>query len=655
MRELTAEERAWAARQVALVVGATEDDALPLADFLLGVEDPTELQTQLLDMLGESPLALDFSSELIAKRFPQTAAAAAAPRVSGVNEGSSRRAGGSRPQSSESRSHKRSQPIGDADSGSNMVAYRKPDPDDIAYFPGVGKSSSNRTNNAGRTEPAQQESDRVSGEDTTPAVAANGKPAEQKSVRQLKKDRQQLLRQQKEEERRRHERATRKRVRCECQASEHPLLTNCLTCGRIVCQAEGPGPCMFCGTEVESPDQQLQLHMRRILRQSAEKSGGDRPPGKANGSSGRTIGGGGMLYSRKAGGGLNPQDAGALLWDSPTPHDSSAAASCHGSDRPDADSAAISRGEKEELSEEEYLQLAFRALGIDGATADPAAVHEAETWVRATRRKERLLDYDRTAAQRTRLIDQLSDFDPFAVGKWMSPEEKIEAERMQAQRAKEDEEREARLRRGMRVLRLDFSKGAVDLKRADAASVAEDDGDGEHSRPAGGLASGGAAKQKPSSLRTGTLNGSGRAPATAATAQAQKPAAISSAADGSFANNPHLGDRTAPKFVLSPEKTNAQQQQQPQQQSGKKAKAKDKGNGRNAMAKEKETRNGKGKGAVVVGGDSESKMSVAASGNDDTNESHRDPPELEEKARDMARRRQMLRVQTNAEEDSILF
>ncbi|KAJ2748694.1 hypothetical protein H4S06_004872 [Coemansia sp. BCRC 34490] len=538
-----------------------------------------------------------------------------------------------------------------------MVAYRKPGPDDIAYFPGVGKSSSNRTNNrtnnnnnnnAGRTEPAQQESDRASGEDTTPAVAADGKPVEQKSVRQLKKDRQQLLRQQKEEERKRHERATRKRVRCECQASEHPLLTNCLTCGRIVCQAEGPGPCMFCGTEVESPDQQLQLHMRRILRQSAEKSGGDRPPGKANGSSGRTTGGGGMLYSRKAGGGLNPQDAGALLWDSPTPHDS---------DRPDAESASISRGEEEEeLSEEEYLQLAFRALGIDGAAADPAAVREAETWVRATRRKERLLDYDRTAAQRTRLIDQLSDFDPFAVGKWMSPEEKIEAERMQAQRAKEEEEREARLRRGMRVLRLDFSKGAVDLKRADAASVAEDDGHGKHSRPAGGLASGGAAEQKPSSLRTGTHNGSGRAQATVAAAQAQKPAAISSAADGSFANNPHLGNRTAPKFVLSPEKTNAQQQQQqPQQQSGKKAKAKDKGNGKNAKAKEKETRDGKGKSAVVVGGgDSESKMSVAASGNDDTNESHRDPPELE-KARDMARRRQMLRVQTNADEDSILF
>ncbi|KAJ2762635.1 hypothetical protein H4S06_000549, partial [Coemansia sp. BCRC 34490] len=121
MRELTAEERAWAARQVALVVGATEDDALPLVDFLLGVEDPTELQTQLLDMLGESPLALDFSSELIAKRFPQPQPSPA--RGSGGNEGSSRRAEGSRPQSSESRSHKGSQPIGDADSGSNMVAY----------------------------------------------------------------------------------------------------------------------------------------------------------------------------------------------------------------------------------------------------------------------------------------------------------------------------------------------------------------------------------------------------------------------------------------------------------------------------------------------------------------------------------------------------
>lgn len=35
-------------------------------------------------------------------------------------------------------------------------------------------------------------------------------------------------------------------ARCECQASKHALVRNCLECGRIICAQEGPGPCLFC-------------------------------------------------------------------------------------------------------------------------------------------------------------------------------------------------------------------------------------------------------------------------------------------------------------------------------------------------------------------------------------------------------------------------
>lgn len=37
---------------------------------------------------------------------------------------------------------------------------------------------------------------------------------------------------------------------CECQASKHKLIGNCLNCGRIVCELEGSGPCYFCGNLV---------------------------------------------------------------------------------------------------------------------------------------------------------------------------------------------------------------------------------------------------------------------------------------------------------------------------------------------------------------------------------------------------------------------
>lgn len=40
------------------------------------------------------------------------------------------------------------------------------------------------------------------------------------------------------------------RHKCDCQASKHALINNCLKCGRIVCEQEGSGPCMFCNNLV---------------------------------------------------------------------------------------------------------------------------------------------------------------------------------------------------------------------------------------------------------------------------------------------------------------------------------------------------------------------------------------------------------------------
>ncbi|KAJ3677378.1 hypothetical protein LUZ60_003102 [Juncus effusus] len=37
---------------------------------------------------------------------------------------------------------------------------------------------------------------------------------------------------------------------CSCQARRHGLVSNCLSCGKIVCEQEGEGPCSFCGALV---------------------------------------------------------------------------------------------------------------------------------------------------------------------------------------------------------------------------------------------------------------------------------------------------------------------------------------------------------------------------------------------------------------------
>ncbi|XP_059610397.1 activating signal cointegrator 1 [Phlebotomus argentipes] len=50
---------------------------------------------------------------------------------------------------------------------------------------------------------------------------------------------------------------------CNCQASKHSLINNCLNCGRIVCEQEGVGPCLFCGSAVK--------HMEDVDYGSCEK------------------------------------------------------------------------------------------------------------------------------------------------------------------------------------------------------------------------------------------------------------------------------------------------------------------------------------------------------------------------------------------------
>ncbi|KAJ1724378.1 hypothetical protein LPJ53_001334 [Coemansia erecta] len=375
-RQLSADELAWTVGQVSMIVGAAQEDARPLAEFLVTIGSPTELQSQMLDMLGESPLALEFISSLISKRFlPET------------------------------------------------------------------------------SEPASVSASASAAAVTAVAAAASAESTEpQQKQRKSKKQQRREQQERKEAEEKKRMQASRKRVRCDCQASEHPLLTNCLMCGRIVCDREGPGPCMFCGNDVQSPDQQLQQHMRRLLHREEPKAAEPKPkPTVAKG--------GGNSYSAKLTGGVaTAPPAGSLLWDEGEDKDKS-------SENPEGQNPPPLPPRNRELSEEEYLQLAFEALGIDRSSATAEAQAEAEAWTRAMRLKERLLEYDRTAAQRSRLIDQASDVDVDAISKWMSPEEKAQAIAKIEAHKKAQEDREARLRSGTRVLRLNLGSGSVDLER----------------------------------------------------------------------------------------------------------------------------------------------------------------------------------------------
>ncbi|KAL4228260.1 Activating signal cointegrator 1 [Mactra antiquata] len=53
---------------------------------------------------------------------------------------------------------------------------------------------------------------------------------------------------------------------CECQAAKHNLINNCTKCGRIVCDQEGSGPCLYCGNLVCTNEQE------EILSRGSKKS-----------------------------------------------------------------------------------------------------------------------------------------------------------------------------------------------------------------------------------------------------------------------------------------------------------------------------------------------------------------------------------------------
>jgi hypothetical protein len=47
---------------------------------------------------------------------------------------------------------------------------------------------------------------------------------------------------------------------CGCEGELHEVLTNCLNCGKIVCEQERLGPCLFCGHDVHMFDMLTKKH-----------------------------------------------------------------------------------------------------------------------------------------------------------------------------------------------------------------------------------------------------------------------------------------------------------------------------------------------------------------------------------------------------------
>ncbi|RPB25691.1 hypothetical protein L211DRAFT_97047 [Terfezia boudieri ATCC MYA-4762] len=184
---------------------------------------------------------------------------------------------------------------------------------------------------------------------------------------------------------------TQKRTICNCQATRHDLLLaapNCLSCGKIICIREGPGPCTFCGAPLLSSSETQDMISFLKEERGREKMAMDKRAHK-KAEVARTP----KAYSQPSGGALPPQLG--LGYGTPT--------------------------------------------GQGGEDEDAAALK------RAKEHRDKLLTFQATNAQRTKIIDEAADFDTGAIASvgysglnmWATPEERALQLKKQQRRMRE--------------------------------------------------------------------------------------------------------------------------------------------------------------------------------------------------------------------------
>ncbi|CAO3654636.1 unnamed protein product [Mucor fragilis] len=207
-----------------------------------------------------------------------------------------------------------------------------------------------------------------------------------------------------------------KRKPCQCQATKHPLLTaapNCLNCGKIICTAEGVGPCSFCESPVLSKEQQVALIAEAKRKRAEQKQAQNQPAKRAPGSANS---GGRAAYASKLGGGH------VSSYDSP-----------------------------------------YQSSDDD------------DSRLKAEQHKEKLLEFQRTSAQRSTVIDQATDFElpTDQSNPWLTSQEKALMLKKQQSNLRRVERKGQSNRH--KVMTIDVQTKQVKVQDADSSSSSDDD------------------------------------------------------------------------------------------------------------------------------------------------------------------------------------
>lgn len=255
------------------------------------------------------------------------------------------------------------------------------------------------------------------------------------------------------------------RRKCNCMAKRHPLFEvapNCLNCGKIICAKEGLQPCSFCGRELlSSKDKWEIINLLRDEKNSIESkekklkdtNNKDQITQTTNKNKNKKI--------------VITMNAGENLWKA----QNNALKKMEADKKINQELLEKIKKEREEIAEQEKELKRYELTN----NVNPDLL-------KAQERLETLLNFQATGAERTKIIDNASDFEmpnSSSGNMWLSPVERaLHLKKQQKQLRKHDGIKSARSGRGNKTVEMVIKNGKVTMvEKQTTGNPTEDDGE----------------------------------------------------------------------------------------------------------------------------------------------------------------------------------
>ncbi|CUM68143.1 uncharacterized protein PRCAT00005860001 [Priceomyces carsonii] len=230
---------------------------------------------------------------------------------------------------------------------------------------------------------------------------------------------------------------------CNCMATRHPLFEvapNCLNCGKIICAKEGLQPCSYCGHELLSKKDKQEI----ISILENEKSGIMSKPDKSVAST--------QLPPKQKNKKVTvSMTAGENLWKA----QDRALRKVEEDKKRDMALLEQSKREQEELATQKKELQRYERSNYD------------PDLLKAQENLDTLLHFQATGSERTKVIDNVSDYDSPNSGSgsiWLSPMERaLQLKKQQKQYRKDQDSKSKLTGRSQRALEMVIKDGKVTM------------------------------------------------------------------------------------------------------------------------------------------------------------------------------------------------